>query len=1096
MSHTRRVAERGNSRPRGRLRDGADNNDGVFAVSRHVDDLFDLLSMEMPQREDGTPEPIGDYFEEWPVSNLANTVGRYCVVDGGYIGRVVKVNSHRRTVRVDFGCFLHYTSEHNFEYNVRGYGERVAHTRLMIRTDVFHRVWNQNNPERREELRWIHHTASNNIFIGARCSRYNAYRHLHFRYLFIRRRGLLPDNLGQFAVNTRWLVAFSVMDSLHARRSELGLSTASGMRRDLTENEEPDLCERWQGDGSDYQPRIWGPATRCAPLISVSKEQAAERMTASMEAAKRTLAPEVEGMIVNDARARLAISRDSATRREHMDSQGLYAGCFPAVCTFGWSAVRVGRSSLKQFRAFRRPPALDFFTAKRSDADGQPRVDLAVRDELLLYSMHVARVAPPPNEVGDVLDPEEEEARLARLVRNNQRGNNIEHRGGVPRGPNPDAQVGEYAFFTQDVLETHVTDALNGRNGPSDFIQRNTRGVRGAIRSALYTWAGARAHEMAMIRSLLPNTERSNNALLQAARDRYADTIVTGLDRSRFCLPHFSSQFWTSPTGVWNVLGQFFRDAFPPIPRRLVVGTPPPLPGRGRNADDQETRAEGTLESLCHVFAANTMGALEGFMRDHGHRLFQDELRNAPRTNPGFVRWSFIGTEYPVYNPYATFHATRHHFGPPLFYETRADAIIHAAWQPSSAERVSTGRIVMVEYKMLMEATKATPRIIDMHNMRQCLTNAFMYYACVGILPSHCLIVYSTRRTDYEDRPLRRCPAQLASNDYGRQMDNVAYIALLRVDLTVRYQMRLFQRVLTTPVKTGYVSNYMDEQHFLFHPETISLQGNRPVDYNNIFQFGVPHMDMPEMFCMDNVRRPEFAITRMCVVLHEAHRRMWHPQGEQFADEDDSSVRGARFSSSSRAIDEALNDLRARADVDVEWRHVDSVMIGPANGHVATGTDVRNADISVSLEDINKDIAIRYNLMHENAQGENTFGRIARLDMMRQPRRARRNRGLRVRGDGDDDDRLNFGFFLEPRQIDEDTVRRNLANLMSTAQTRRPVSPSERRVTEAHGPLLLYTYLKRTCVDTTEMSSALTEARTPRRIARSMSLWPTYGDIC
>ncbi|KAK3249322.1 hypothetical protein CYMTET_41267 [Cymbomonas tetramitiformis] len=879
MSRTRRDDERGNSRPRGRLEDARNNNDGVFSVARSAEDLFDVLGMEMQARDD-SPDPMGEYFESWPTTaaDMNLTVGRYCVVDGGYIGRVIKVTSNF-TIHVDFGCFQHYTNNTNFVYNVLRYDDRAVHTRLMIATDIFHRRWNFNNPTRENELRWIHKVASNNTFLGLRCSRYNAFRHLNFRYLFIRRRGLLPINLGQFAVNMRWLVAFAIMDSLHSRRAEFGLS-------DTGDGNYVRYAASLSNDGGANQERPPPPSAHFTPLISVSKEEAIQRMTASTEAARRTFSPEIEGMLVADARARLATSRDYATSREVMDAQGLYGGCFPAVCTFGWSAVKVGRSPLRQFRAFRKAPALNFFTVKRRDVDQQPGVDVDLRDELLVYSMRVTRVV-PPREVNDVRDPDNDLQHVDSLERASARGNNTDQRGALPADRADYAEVGEHASFERDVLDAYVTDALDARNGPMDFIQRNTRGVRGAIRAALYTWAGARAHEIAMIRSLLPISRRLNNPLRQATRDRHRSTIATRLHRSTFCVPHFASQFWTSPDGYWNVLGQYFRDAFPSIPRHLVISTPPSLAGQGRNVDDQETRAEGTLESLCHVFAANTMGAVEGFMHDHGHLFFEDELRNAPRPLRGHVKWSFASTEYPVYNPYATFHAHRYKFGPPLFYETRADAIIHAAWKPSSSsEEPRNGRIVMVEYKMLMEPTKATSRILNMHTMRQCLTNAFMYYACVGILPTHCIIVYSTRRANYQDRPLRRFPMQIGPNGDERQAEKVAYVALLRVDLTVRYQMRLFQRVLISPTQSvrDYTTHYMDERHFLLNPHTVSLIGNRPTNYTRRFLFGQypsnnrAH-DMPEMMCTDDVRSPEFAITRMCVGLHEAHRRMWHAQG-------------------------------------------------------------------------------------------------------------------------------------------------------------------------------------------------------------------------
>eukprot|EP00854_Cymbomonas_tetramitiformis_P000278 gene278-527_t len=1034
MSRIRREVDRGNSRPRERVSDARDNNESVFTVQRHADDIFDLLHMEMEEREDGSPEPLGEYFETWPTTagEMNRTVGRYCVVDGGYIGRIIKVTTNFK-VHVDFGCFHHYNTEANFTYNVLRYDDRSAHTRLMIHTDLFHQRWNLNNPTRHNELRWIHKVASNGVFLGLRCSRYNAYRHLCFRYLFSRRRGLLPINLGQFAVNMRWIVAFAIMDSLHSRRSDFGLSDWGhgdyvAYINSLSEDQAPQ---------ANHTP---APSGHFAPPVSVSKEEAVARMTASMEAAKRTFAPEIEGMLVVDARARLATSRDSATSREILEAQGLYGGCFPATCTFGWSAVRVGRGSTRQFRAFRKAPALNFFTAKRRDVDQQPGVDIQLRDELLVHTMRVTRVAAPSDRNNRVLDDENERNHADSLNRASSRGQpSTEQRGAVPADRANYDEVGEDAYFQQDVLDNYVTDALNARNGPLDFIQRNTRGVRNAIRSALYTWAGSRAHEMAMIRSLLPVSQRYNNPLRQAARNRQSDTIATRLHRSTFCVPHFASQFRVSPEGYWIVLGQYFRDAFPSIPRQLAIATAPPTPGRGRNADDQETRAEGTLETLCHVFAANTMGAVEGFMHDHGHLIFEDVLRDASRPLRGHVKWSFAGTEYPVYNPYATFHVDRYKFGPPLFYETRADAVIHAAWQPSrNHEAVSEGRIVMVEYKMLMEATKSTSRILDMRTMRQCLANAFTYYACVGVLPTHCMIVYSTRRTDYTDRPLQRLPVPVGTNRDERQFEKVAYVALLRVDLTVRYQMRLFQRVLTIPAQSvrEHTTHYMDERHFLFQPHNVSLVGNRPNPYAQRFLFGQHPFndrshDMPEMMCTEDVRSPEFAITRMCVGIYETHRRMWHGQGQEFADENDTTVRGPLFKPSSRAIDQALDDIRGRPGLSVEWRHEGAIPVRPAARNIANGTNLRlgTHPRRRAILHTNQAFAARYNLLRDvNDPEENTVGRISHLDVMRN-----NNRGGPI----------NLGFLIEPRMVESQVARRNRTNLINNFQSHSSASTRE-----------------------------------------------------
>ncbi|KAK3235515.1 hypothetical protein CYMTET_54277 [Cymbomonas tetramitiformis] len=908
------AASRG--RRAGRIRDGQDRDSAIFTVSRSAHDVYDRLEMEMTTDANGVPRQEGTYFDKWPEvgSNLLRY--RFCAVDGGYIARIVKCeNGANYSVHLDFGCYLNYTDESNYIYKPTDFSDAAVHVRLF-KQDFVER-WHRAHPEAVGELRWIESVSKNN-FLGPRCSRYNAFRHLYFRYLSRNRRRSIPAYLRNYANDMRWMVSFAMMEHLQALRSARGLTTANAMRDDPVSAQDTDRHDHsahWAAHPR-YQEHTWGPFSRAAPLMVATVEETVRRMSDAMNAARLTVAPEVEGIMVHDVRSRVGRSRHRISDRQRMDADDAYGGCFPAVCTFGWKAVRVGRSPLKELVAFRNPPVLKYFFGRRTNTDGGEGPERAARDRQLVYRMSFERIAPAAgssDRAHEVHDPQERSDRVERATR---------PRRTLPLRVNENAQrlVSEDAYVTSEMFAESVEEAIPTSGGPLDFIQRNTRRARQVVAGALYTWVGARSHEIAMIRVLMTGASTERNRLGSAIRNRYREHVPTAMARDTFCAPHIAAQFSLSRDGMWQIEGRYFRDAFPPIPPRLCVDSfTEPVPDTTAETVDT-AYLEGSLDTLCHVFAANADAAVRNFMKQQGHRLFDDATASE-------VEWSYVGTEYPVYNPYFTFYEKKRALSPPLFYETRADAVIHARRVGSRGRAADhEGRVVIVEHKMLMEARKATPRVLDINTVRQCLTNAFVYYACVGILPSHCLLVFSTRRADYLDRPLRRQPQLRRTRQRTRsapqeavQGENVAYVGLLRVDLTVRYQMRLFQRVMTSPFQNtnDYDAHYMDERHFLLSPHETSV--DHEPEHADIHAFGEPPSgnrshDMPDIFCRDDVRCPEFAITRMCVTMHETHRRLWHSRGEPFADDDDARVRGNRgFVPSRRSIDLALRDPGLRA---------------------------------------------------------------------------------------------------------------------------------------------------------------------------------------
>eukprot|EP00854_Cymbomonas_tetramitiformis_P001625 gene1625-2267_t len=357
--------------------------------------------------------------------------------------------------------------------------------------------------------------------------------------------------------------------------------------------------------------------------------------------------------------------------------------------------------------------------------------------------------------------------------------------------------------------------------------------------------------------------------------------VPTGRYVDSLCLPMEADQFGLQLEADrrcrYNFAQNYLQDAFP-IPERMPSVQVAP---RTRETQDYETRMEDTLETLCHVFAANTHAALKAFMQQRGYLIFSDKVpvasTDAMSQIHGELVWDVIGAEYPIYNPHAMFTKTEAQKPYPLFYETRADAVLHARYPNSTDTVLNTGRVIMVEYKDVMEVNSPARRIMEYRSIYQCLGNAYLFFIDVGVLPTHALMVHSTRRAVYKDREYR--PSK-----------HSAYVSLLRVNISSRMQMRLFQRILTNPLNfrtRGQYNRglnqafhegetvYMDDRVFLIDANSVRINPNW---YPSI---GEPNEDMPAVMAQDDPGSPNFAITRACVALHEKNRLMWHGNGAQ-----------------------------------------------------------------------------------------------------------------------------------------------------------------------------------------------------------------------
>eukprot|EP00854_Cymbomonas_tetramitiformis_P003762 gene3762-4709_t len=231
---------------------------------------------------------------------------------------------------------------------------------------------------------------------------------------------------------------------------------------------------------------------------------------------------------------------------------------------------------------------------------------------------------------------------------------------------------------------------------------------------------------------------------------------------------------------------------------------------RGLDSASPSTIRDSTLDDLCHIYAANAEAAIEVYMQAHGH-----ELLGLPPADRGHVKWECISTEFPVHNPYLLFRSEKESVKtPPKWYETRADAILFVR---DMRRRDECGKVIMIEHKMLMEqsdmagAGPTRARMRDMLNKKQCLTNAYMFMACVGILPAYAVVIFATRRAEMEDRAVA-------------PDESVAYVAAIPLDLTQPLQLRLAVRAFLNPFNGEKTTrHYLDGEQLIYGAESAFL---------------------------------------------------------------------------------------------------------------------------------------------------------------------------------------------------------------------------------------------------------------------------------
>ncbi|KAK3269663.1 hypothetical protein CYMTET_21900, partial [Cymbomonas tetramitiformis] len=585
------------------------------------------------------------------------------------------------------------------------------------------------------------------------------------------------------------------------------------------------------------------------PPTEIAITDVTRRMRASLDACRACMPSELRAIFGEIAAEferdddRERDDDDERDRRMEMDEldRAQYdarEGCFPSRLTFGFSKLRFGRAPRSDYACFARSVT---YRSAHIDRPGPPAAEGAARGVTRTVSLSMREVA---------------------SAERDRDGDDDDDDGDGDGDGDGDATV---RLDRVDRIGLRVQNQLVATSpdlGDHDYIQRVGRDARRGIRGALHTWTGARSHEMAYIRALcgpdlddvvslslqpdaadwilIPARNSANFApLTHPRRLRFAAASATReIDRPGSSTTAENSSAAVSAAETLEIAKRHLLDAFP------IRGPDGALPSRVRDC---------TLDDLCHIYAANADAVIEAYMQDHGH-----ELLGLPATDRVYIKWECISTEFPVHNPYLLFRPDKESVKtPPKWYETRADAIFFVR---DMRRRDKLGKVIVIEHKMLMEqsdtagAGPTRARLRDMLNKKQCLTNAYMFMACVGVLPAYAVVIFATRRTEMQDR-------EVAPDE------SVAYVAAIPLDLTQPLQLRLAVRAFLNPFnEKDATRHYLDGEQFIYGAESVYPVDCDPSD---------PDFSLaPALFsAYDDPRESSFELLRLLRGALDIHRR-------------------------------------------------------------------------------------------------------------------------------------------------------------------------------------------------------------------------------
>ena len=198
----------------------------------------------------------------------------------------------------------------------------------------------------------------------------------------------------------------------------------------------------------------------------------------------------------------------------------------------------------------------------------------------------------------------------------------------------------------------------------------------------------------------------------------------------------------------------------------------------------------------------------------HMEFMVQECVRALRRSNgekdDGLLRATMCSVELPVLNPFLL-QSRSDNDKRCVMVQSQADFVFHVTDLHTESDRSvrasqQRGRLVMGEFKLLMETNTPRSSVCNTKNIRQVMTNAYMLESMLNVRLSYGVIFYLTRRGPLND---------------SRGADDVSRAYALAFPLHgenpygefTRHTDAVFERVMLDPLKSDGVALYTDRDH-------------------------------------------------------------------------------------------------------------------------------------------------------------------------------------------------------------------------------------------------------------------------------------------
>lgn len=375
----------------------------------------------------------------------------------------------------------------------------------------------------------------------------------------------------------------------------------------------------------------------------------------------------------------------------------------------------------------------------------------------------------------------------------------------------PAVQPKRYPGFVQD------GPGANTKTISDDAISMYNASIG---RRSVWTYVGMLAHERAFFKSLMepmrfPTSRSAANAdLYMDAIDNRASLTIPNLN----VMPVNQSTRTISRNGPRNICVQPVIDSLPRSRQTLKIADTGYLGGAFAGVTEKLYTVDSV--SLTAATADNRGQTEDPTSLEYCVRVYQENFDRAIQAyfsdkRPG-CHVHKAALELPVYNPFCVFSKTvdaKDRSDAPArmndirMYETRFDAVLHVKDDPAHEQ----GDVYLLEYKDLMEnssGANAGRRVADETNMNQAMSNAVMFYFSTGVLPSHVMLVYATRR----DPQLTWDPTSPAGMNRSR---GVAYVVVSPFSAHKPFLYRMMSWLTSTTLGKKYAATYVDSRYIV-----------------------------------------------------------------------------------------------------------------------------------------------------------------------------------------------------------------------------------------------------------------------------------------